>query len=117
MLHNPDDYPNPEVFNPDRFIGKDGYIEPSVRDPSAIAFGFGRRWVPIHPRIYMHTFTLASTSICPGRYFSQNTLAIFIASVLHSFRISAGVDATGQPVELNSEMGGSLIACVSRSIS
>lgn len=42
MLHNPDDYPNPHEFIPERYI-KDGKIDPSVRDPGSITFGFGRR--------------------------------------------------------------------------
>lgn len=43
MLHNPDDYPDPTTFKPERFIGTDGKIDSSVRDPRTIAFGFGRR--------------------------------------------------------------------------
>ena len=42
MLHNEDDYPDPSVFKPERFI-KDGQLDPNVRDPAMIAFGFGRR--------------------------------------------------------------------------
>lgn len=42
MLHNNEDYPNPDVFNPDRFL-KDGKLDSSVRDPTTISFGFGRR--------------------------------------------------------------------------
>jgi len=43
MLHNADDYPDPFAFNPERFI-KDGQLNLNIRDPSLIAFGFGRRW-------------------------------------------------------------------------
>ena len=42
MLRDPVDYLDPETFNPDRFI-LDGQINPEVRDPAAIIFGFGRR--------------------------------------------------------------------------
>ena len=44
MLHDPNEYPDPEVFNPDRYI-KNGRIDPLVRDPLTIAFGFGRRYI------------------------------------------------------------------------
>lgn len=42
MLRDPQDYPDPGKFNPDRFI-KDGNIDHEVRDPTTLAFGFGRR--------------------------------------------------------------------------
>lgn len=44
MLHNPEDYPDPEAFNPGRFL-RDGAINKEVLDPSLMAFGFGRRCV------------------------------------------------------------------------
>ena len=42
MLHDPAFYPDPETFNPDRFL-RDGKIDPDVLDPTRMAFGFGRR--------------------------------------------------------------------------
>lgn len=47
MLHDPKDYPDPEVFKPERFL-KDGKLNPDVRDPTTISFGFGRRCVQRH---------------------------------------------------------------------
>ena len=50
MLHDPTVYPNPEEFVPGRFL-KDGRLNPDVRDPTRIAFGFGRRLVQTVPSI------------------------------------------------------------------
>lgn len=47
MLHNEEDYPEPSVFKPERFI-KDGKLDLNVRDPALMAFGFGRRFVSAH---------------------------------------------------------------------
>ena len=44
ILHDPVDYPSPEEFKPERFL-KDGRLDPTIRSPLTIAFGFGRRWV------------------------------------------------------------------------
>lgn len=44
MLHNPEDYPEPDEFRPERFIGLNGKIDSTVRDPATLAFGFGRRY-------------------------------------------------------------------------
>lgn len=42
MLYNENEYRDPFVFKPERFI-KDGRLDPNIRDPAMIAFGFGRR--------------------------------------------------------------------------
>ena len=44
MLRDENDYPDPESFKPERYL-KNGLPDLSVRDPSTIVFGFGRRWV------------------------------------------------------------------------
>ncbi|KAJ3490425.1 hypothetical protein NLI96_g1432 [Meripilus lineatus] len=85
MLHDPEEYPSPEVFNPDRFL-KDGKIDPSVRNPLTIAFGFGRR-------------------ICPGRHLSSNSLFLFIASLLHVYNVEAILGKDGKPVEVKPTSG------------
>ncbi|KAJ3008046.1 hypothetical protein NUW54_g3309 [Trametes sanguinea] len=79
-MHDPRFYPEPERFNPDRFI-RDGQLDRGALDPSDFAFGFGRR-------------------ICPGRHFAEAGLFIAIASVLllHVFEIVPPLDEDGRPV-------------------
>ncbi|KAL1950428.1 hypothetical protein VTO73DRAFT_5552 [Trametes versicolor] len=85
--HDPAIYPDPDTFNPDRFI-KDGQLDPSVLDPASLVFGWGRR-------------------ICPGRFFADAALFITVASLLHTFEITPPLDAYGNPIriELNASHG------------
>lgn len=78
MFRNESDYPNADVFNPDRFL-KDGQIDPSVKDPELQQFGWGRR-------------------ICPGRHFALRVLFLTIARTLATFDISMCLDEGGNPI-------------------
>ncbi|OCH88086.1 cytochrome P450 [Obba rivulosa] len=76
LLHDPEDYPEPDTFAPERFI-KNEKLDPNVKDPSTAAFGFGRR-------------------SCAGREFAESTLFINIASILHAFHITPALDVFGR---------------------
>ncbi|KAJ1309213.1 hypothetical protein OPQ81_004882 [Rhizoctonia solani] len=68
MLHNPQVYRDPHVFNPERFMGPPENME---RNPENIIFGFGRRRCPgvnvAHSSIWLAiTFVLATYNITPA---------------------------------------------------
>ncbi|KZV91307.1 cytochrome P450 [Exidia glandulosa HHB12029] len=70
MLHDPSTYPNPDVFDPYRFLHPDGRLKTSeeMMDPRVVAFGFGRR-------------------VCPGRHFVDDEEWLMIATVLYLFDV------------------------------
>ncbi|KAI5118845.1 hypothetical protein M0805_006164 [Coniferiporia weirii] len=81
FLHDPDEYPDPDAFKPERFLGIDrgGSATKMPKDPSKIAFGFGRR-------------------ICPGRHMATNSVFIAVSSVLATFDVQAAVGEDGRPI-------------------
>ncbi|KDR69251.1 hypothetical protein GALMADRAFT_104206 [Galerina marginata CBS 339.88] len=88
MFYNEAEYPNPSSFEPDRFM-KDGKLDPTVPDPSLMAFGFGRR-------------------ICPGNQIAASFLWLTIASVLTTLDISKALGSDGNPIEQEIEYQSSL---------
>ncbi|KAH9016880.1 cytochrome P450 [Lactarius hengduanensis] len=77
VLHDPELYPDPEAFIPDRFLNEDGT---SRDDPMiSLAFGVGRR-------------------ICPARHFVNVTLFIVTASVLSVFNVTKAKDKNGDDI-------------------
>ncbi len=75
ILHDPEVYPDPEQFKPERFLNKDG----SVRDDPTLSFvfGYGKR-------------------ICPGRHYA--TIFIVISSVLTVFNVTKAKDENGHEI-------------------
>ncbi|KAJ7618765.1 cytochrome P450 [Roridomyces roridus] len=82
-------YPNPEKFDPERFL-LDGKLNPLVPDPVA-AFGFGRR-------------------LCPGRHIAESSIWIAVVSVLAVFNIKKEVDKDGNVVEPSYEYGDGILS-------
>ncbi|KAK7049443.1 hypothetical protein VNI00_006049 [Paramarasmius palmivorus] len=72
-------YPDPENFDPKRFLTEDGSCN---NDNMFFTFGFGRR-------------------ICPGRYFAADAIWIAIACILAVFDISKAKDEAGNDIELD----------------
>lgn len=91
ICRNADDYPDPNVFRPERFLrtsASTGRLEldPTVRDPrTAGVFGFGRRG-------------------CSGRHFAEQAVFITITTVLAAVRIEQPIGKDGRPVVPKFEM-------------
>ncbi|KAI6016205.1 cytochrome P450 [Pisolithus marmoratus] len=74
MTQDSERYPEPKVFNPDRYSGK---LEDVA---SSSAFGFGRR-------------------VCPGRHLAEQSLWAVIVSMLATLQIGKATDASGAEIE------------------
>jgi len=90
ILHDPETYKDPFVYNPDRFL-KDGEIDPTVRDPKVATFGYGRR-------------------ICPGRFLAENSLFILLCHILIVYDIWPALGDDGKEIEIKPEMTDGLIS-------
>ena len=99
ILHDPTAYPDPDTFNPVRFLRRradaeddsDVELDPDVLDPAVAAFGFGRR-------------------ICPGRYMAYESLWISFASIIATFDIAKAVNEHGQVIEPSEEYMGEFLS-------
>lgn len=74
MLHEPERYPNPLEFSPERFLGQN-----PQEDPRTMCFGFGRR-------------------ICPGLQLADVSVWISCAMSLAVFDITKKLDENGIPI-------------------
>ncbi|KAG2141130.1 cytochrome P450 [Suillus bovinus] len=66
---------SPDEFAPERFL--DDCVERTALDPYSYAFGFGRR-------------------ICPGRFFADNSVFLFVTGLVSTFVISPTVGSDGR---------------------
>ncbi|KAI0264164.1 cytochrome P450 [Gloeopeniophorella convolvens] len=85
ILHDPEVFPDPDAFKPERFLAADGSVREDL--PVTPAFGFGKR-------------------ICPGRYFVDATLFIVVASVLSVFDISKAKEENGDEIPVDGTFEG-----------
>ncbi|KAG2074580.1 cytochrome P450 [Suillus decipiens] len=73
LSRDPIAFPDPEIFNPQRWLDSKGRLKDSA-NMKFIAYGFGRR-------------------ACPGMHLANNSLYIILALLLWSFRIAQRPDA------------------------
>jgi len=78
MAHDPETYPDPFTFKPERFLEENS--SPLELNPQSLVFGFGRR-------------------ICPGMELAMNSLFIAIAMSIAVFDISKAKDENGKEIE------------------
>jgi len=81
MTRDPVRYPEPDLFNPSRFLTENGELND---DEVIAAFGFGRR-------------------ICPGRHMAAATLWLAVATVLQNFDINLKRDSNGKEIPIGGE--------------
>ena len=83
ILHDPEAYPDPEEFQPERFLNEDG----SIRDDPilSLVFGIGKR-------------------ICPGRHFVDDTIFIVTSSVLSVFEVTKARDEDDNEIPVKAEV-------------
>ena len=55
---------------------------------------------------------MSDVRTCPGQYFAQKNLSLFIASLLHVFHVEAGTDENGAPVILSTDTVGGFLTSV-----
>ncbi|KAJ7634757.1 cytochrome P450 [Roridomyces roridus] len=89
ILHDPNVYPEPHIFRPERFLTTDGTLNPDVKDPDAV-WGFGRR-------------------ACPGRKMGHSTLFGAIAAMLATFDVKPAFDENGKIIVPSGEYGAGML--------
>lgn len=98
ILHDETIFPEPQCFRPERYLDETGALKRLNRneDPSAAAFGYGRRlgfslyYIPL-----LRYLTSNSYRICPGLYLAENSVFLAIATILYIFNISKAKDENG----------------------
>ncbi|KAG8217060.1 cytochrome P450 [Butyriboletus roseoflavus] len=87
MLYDEARYPNPEAFDPERFLDTQGLL--TEDDPAELIFGFGRR-------------------SCPGRHTAEASIWCAIATMLATLEFNVAKDENGDDIVFEATFKGGL---------
>ncbi|KZT69378.1 cytochrome P450 [Daedalea quercina L-15889] len=79
IFRDPNMYPEPDTFKPERFLNKDEDDAFDIKDPKKIVFGAGRR-------------------VCPGRYFADDNIWLAAASIVATMAIRKARSENGEEI-------------------
>jgi cytochrome P450 len=95
LLHDPNTYPNPSIFSPERYLDRlsDGIwkLREDVPDPRKFSFGYGRR-------------------VCPGVHLVEQAMFSILTAVLQALDIRRVKDNNGQEVIPEARMSSNLLS-------
>ncbi|KAH9917066.1 cytochrome P450 [Fomitopsis serialis] len=80
IFRDPEMYPEPDVFKPERFLTIDADEDFKLKDPKKMMFGFGR------------------SRICPGRYFADDNVWLAAACIIATLDIGKARNDHGQEI-------------------
>ncbi|KAI0260736.1 cytochrome P450 [Gloeopeniophorella convolvens] len=95
MLRDPEVFPDPERFDPERYLEKVDEDTARQRDPRAFVFGFGRRR-------------------CPGAYLVESSVWLMLATILATLEIERPRRVDGSELELEAKFENSVFRTANR---
>jgi|SRR5712671_5474164 len=110
MTRDEEMYPEPETFNPERFMNQEG-TEADPADPRDLIFGFGRRQVSVHLLFFVHLSPLSFRE-CPGKTFADANVWLVSASILAAFQAPVSCNELGEKVVPPVQFISGFVRCV-----
>ncbi len=77
-------FPEPEAFDPQRWIGEDGTLRDDVR---TFPFGFGRRYARLYLFLQLSLTCYHRNSVCPGQHLATASTYLNTSLTLWAFNV------------------------------